>query len=64
MHHLITPEFIDRLVDLIPTEWLSQASETVSPDEQRHVYRTFLKERLSNSKIFVDNAITARKALV
>ena len=64
MHRLITPEFIDRLVDLIPTEWLSQASETVSPEEQRHVYRTFLKERLSNSKIFVDNAITARKALV
>lgn len=64
MHSLITPDFIDELVDNIPESWLEQASETVSPAEQRQVYRTFLKERLSNSKIFVDNAITARKALV
>lgn len=64
MYSLITPDFIDELVDNIPESWLEQASETVSPAEQRQVYRTFLKERLSNSKIFVDNAITARKALV
>lgn len=64
MHTLITPEFIDELVDNIPEQWLEQASETVSPAEQRLVYRTYLKERLSNSKIFVDNANAARKALV
>lgn len=60
----ITPEFIAAIVDAIPEEWLAQASETVSPDEQRHVYRTFLTDRLANSQIFVRHAIDARKALV
>lgn len=61
---LITPEFIDELVDTIPTEWLEKASAIVSAGEQREVYRKFLKSRLENSKIFVDHAIEAAKASV
>lgn len=64
MHSRITPALIDEIVASVPEEWLLQASETVSPDEQRRVYSEFLKTRLSNSKIFVDHAREARKALV
>ncbi|MDE5829077.1 MAG: aminotransferase class I and II [Duncaniella sp.] len=64
MRSRITPEVIDAIVDAVPEEWLIQASAEISPYEQRRVYRTFLKTRLSNSEIFTDHAIEARKALV
>lgn len=64
MHSLITPEFIDALVALIPETWLLQASETISPDEQRRVYTQFLKIRLENSSIFTHHAIDARQKLI
>ncbi|MDE6582905.1 MAG: aminotransferase class I and II [Duncaniella sp.] len=64
MHSRITPGIIDAIVDAIPEEWLLQASAEISPEEQRRVYRTFLKTRLSNSEIFTDHAIEARKALI
>ncbi|MDE5785075.1 MAG: aminotransferase class I and II [Duncaniella sp.] len=64
MHSRITPEVIDAIVDAVPEEWLIQASADITPDEQRRVYRTFLKTRLSNSEIFTDHAIEARKALI
>lgn len=58
MRQRITPQLIDAVVDTIPDEWLE------SPQEQRDVYRTFLKTRLENSKIFTDHAITARESLI
>ncbi|MCM1519599.1 MAG: hypothetical protein NC098_02310 [Lachnoclostridium sp.] len=64
MRQRITPEVIDSIVDAVPDQWLLQASETIPAEEQRRVYRTFLKTRLSNSQIFVDHAIEARKSLV
>lgn len=64
MHRRITPEFIDSLVALIPESWLLQASATVSPEEQRRVYATFLKTRLENSAIFTRHAIEARQKLI
>ncbi|MDE6416735.1 MAG: aminotransferase class I and II [Duncaniella sp.] len=64
MHSRITPGIIDAIVEAIPEEWLLQASAEISPEEQRRVYRTFLKTRLSNSEIFTDHAIEARKALI
>ncbi len=64
LRRIITPEFVDSLVDTIPEVWLEQASAVIPPAEQREVYRTFLKTRLSNSKIFTDHAIAARKALI
>lgn len=59
----ITPEVIDFIVDSVPESWLRTAEPDIAPDEQRRVYRTFLKNRLANSQIFVDHAIEARKAL-
>ncbi len=64
MHTLITPAFLADVVATIPEEWLLQASETVSPAEQRRVYLDFLTRRLENSQIFVRHAIEARKALI
>lgn len=64
MRTRITPEVIDAVVAAIPYTWLRQASEEISPDEQRRVYAEFLKTRLSNSHIFVNHAREARNALV
>lgn len=64
MRTRITPEVIDAIVAAIPDTWLQQASEEISPDEQRRVYAEFLKTRLSNSHIFVNHAREARNALV
>lgn len=64
MHHLITPQFLDELVDTVPDEWLIESFPEITPQEQRRVYSQFLKTRLSNSKIFVDYANNVRKSLV
>ncbi|MCM1067897.1 MAG: aminotransferase class I and II [Muribaculaceae bacterium] len=64
MHRLITPDFLAGLVAAIPDDWLLQASATVSPEEQRRVYLSFLTSRLANSQIFTHHAIEARKALI
>lgn len=61
MKQYITPELIDAVVALIPRVWLEKAEPAIDPDEQRRVYATFLKYRLTNSHIFVDHAINARQ---
>lgn len=63
MHRQITPEVIDRIVDMIPDTWLEEPGSDLTPEDRRHVYRTFLKTRLENSKIFVDHAIATRRQL-
>lgn len=60
----VTPELIDAVVDAVPSDWLEASGTPASADEQREVYRGFLKTRLSNSKIFLRHAIESRKALV
>lgn len=64
MRRRVTPEVIDAVIDSIPAEWLEQSMPEIHPDEQRRVYRTFLKTRLDNSSIFTRHAIEARKALI
>lgn len=59
----LTPEKLDEIVDLIPDEWLQSPGDDRTPDEQRQVYRTFLKTRLANSQIFTDYAKQARASL-
>lgn len=61
LKNLITPEFIEELIDTIPEEWLLQASVDIAPDEQRRVYREFLTSRLANSEIFTNYADECRK---
>ena len=62
---LLTDDKIDAIVDLIPDQWLQWEGNENSADELRGVYRTFLKERVRNSSIFVNEAIAAHgKSLV
>ena len=63
MRRTITPGAIDRIVSLIPEEWLTEEGSGITPQERREVYREFMKTRLANSKIFTDHAIAARKQL-
>ncbi|MDE6090413.1 MAG: aminotransferase class I and II [Duncaniella sp.] len=64
MHRRITPEIIDAVVDAIPVDWLEASGTDATADEQREVYRNFLKTRLSNSQIFVRHAIESRQKLI
>lgn len=61
---LLTSELIDSIVSLIPDEWLHWPGYDEAPAELRLAYSTFLKTRLDNSKIFVDNAIDLRRNFV
>lgn len=60
---LITDEFIHKLVELIPDEWLNWDYDK-SPAELRQVYADFLKIRKNNSGIFVKEAQNARQNLI
>ncbi len=61
---LLTEERIDALVRLIPEPWL--AADTAFPDSaaQRGAYAAWFRERLRAPRIFVDEAIRARDAVV
>ncbi len=60
---LLTDEFIDKLVNLIPDEWLN-FDWNHTPDELRKVYADFLKIRRDNSEIFVKEVQNARQNLI
>ena len=60
---LVTDEFIDQLVNLIPDEWLN-FDWNHTPDELRKVYADFLKIRRDNSEIFVKEVQNARENLI
>ncbi len=60
---LITDEFINELVELLPDEWLNWDYDK-SPYELRKVYADFLKIRREHSGIFVKEAQNARQNLI
>lgn len=62
MKQAITPRTLNKIVDLIPDEWL-QNDEGKTAEEIKEGYKTFLKKRLSNSTIFVDKAEEERQKL-
>ena len=64
MRQAITPRTLNKIVDLLPDEWLLEEGETVTPEEKRRGYRKFLTKRLANSGIFVDKAIEERNKLI
>lgn len=64
MRQAITPRTLEKIVDLLPDEWLTEEGETRNPDEIRESYKTFLTKRLSNSKVFVEKAIEERNKLL
>lgn len=54
---MLTPGLIDRLVDLVPAEWLGEAPAGAS---ERHAYARYFTERLSAQRSFVEEALRAR----
>lgn len=64
MRQAITPRTLNKIVDLLPDEWLIEEDDLRTPQEKREGYKTFLTRRLANSGIFVKKAIEERNLLL
>ena len=64
MRQHITPRTLEKIVDLVPDEWLDYGMDGVSVQDVRQQYKRFLTMRLKNSRIFVNEAIDARRRLI
>lgn len=59
MRQAITPRTLDKIIDLLPSEWLGEEVE-----KTRDVYKRFLTKRLANSSVFVTQAMKERERLI
>jgi len=57
---ILTPEILEEIVNTIPLDWLQWEDTDETPESLRNVYLQFLKTRLANSEIFVNQAQNAR----
>jgi len=57
---ILTPEILEEIVNTIPLDWLQWEDADEMPENLRNVYLQFLKTRLENSEIFVNQAQNAR----
>lgn len=64
MRQAITPRTLNKIVDLIPEEWLKEDQPEKSLEESRDYYKKFLTLRLKESDIFTQRAITERELLL
>ena len=64
MRQAITPRTLNKIVDLIPEDWLSEEGMEDTPQQRREGYKTFLTKRLANSRVFVEKAIEERDKLI
>lgn len=65
MRQAITPRTLDKIVDLLPDEWLVDPDfNGTAPETLRERYKEFLRKRLANSRVFVDTAIFERDKLL
>ncbi|CAA7386132.1 HipA family kinase [Chryseobacterium fistulae] len=60
-HEVLNDTIFRKIVDLIPDDWLHWNDADESPNEIREIYFQFLKNRLENSQIFVNEAKNARE---
>ncbi|HEX2607021.1 MAG TPA: HipA family kinase [Flavisolibacter sp.] len=63
MRSTLTPEQVHRIVSLIPQDWLNDTTSSGSP-LSASVYEQFLNTRISNSSIFINEALHARATLI
>jgi hypothetical protein len=64
---LLTPEWIDAVVELVPDEWLLNypgAPASEDPAAIRKIYKEFLATRVDSSSVFLKEALHARQALI
>lgn len=64
MRQAITPRTLNKIVDLLPDEWLKEDDISASPHEIREGYKIFLTKRLANSRIFKEKAMEERDNLL
>lgn len=64
MRQAITPRTLNKIVDLIPDEWLIEEGMEQTPGQKREGYKTFLTKRLANSRIFIEKAMEERNKLI
>lgn len=64
MRQAITPRTLNKIVDLLPDEWLMEEGMTDTPEKRKEGYKTFLTKRLANSGIFLQKAIEERNKLL
>jgi hypothetical protein len=61
---LLTDELIDKILALVPEEWLASYDPEKTGEEIRKGYSDFLKNRIQSSHIFVKEAQHARQSLI
>jgi hypothetical protein len=61
---LLTPEIIQSITALIPSEWLEENTFDATAEEMRHIYTQFLITRIQSSAIFINEAQHARESLI
>lgn len=64
MRQRITPRTLNKIVDLVPDEWLMWDGVEMTPAEIKEGYKKFLTTRLANSSVFVNEAVNARERLI
>lgn len=60
----LSKELIEKIIALIPDEWLADETAFQSVDEHRKAYVYFLETRIAHSANFVNDAKHAREALI
>lgn len=61
---ILTNERIRAIVNLLPNDWLTDASSENTADQRREVYYQFLITRLAASSTFITQAQNARTSLI
>lgn len=61
---ILSNELVQKIVALIPAEWLTGDAPFSSADEHRQAYAEFLQTRIAHSEIFVKEAQHAGKGLI
>lgn len=61
---VLTDELIEKIVALIPDDWLKDETFFETPNDQRLAYIEFLKTRIDHSANFVNEAENARQKII
>lgn len=61
---ILSDEILQKVVGLIPTDWLQWEESDESPEEIRDIYFKFLTSRRDHSELFLNQAQHARETLI
>ena len=59
-HQVLTAAELERIIDMVPSEWFVREGEGVAPAQRAHEYLQFFSERLRHSHIFEEEVARAR----